>query len=218
MSHPRLVLIHSIATKSRLDANRVRYLSRRDAIAAVSFYTHIHLYPWRVAGALIAAMPPLHQLNGKIIDNRLSCFHSWVPRRATNSTSLIDSHWAWRAYPVSLLCFVLFDQDGSTKERSDFEMISRRRLDERTRWINATASTCPLYFWLLILKPTQWSVSIPWVCGQIRPCVDWIDARFDCQKTMRSNYKPVKPVLFSPMFQSLTTCGNSSSCWHCTIW
>ncbi len=27
MSHPRLVLIHSIAKKSRLDANRVRYLS-----------------------------------------------------------------------------------------------------------------------------------------------------------------------------------------------
>ena len=122
MSHPRLVLIHSIATKSRLDANRVRYLSRRDAIAAVSFYTHIHLYPWRVAGALIAAMPPLHQLNGKIIDNRLSCFHSWVPRRATNSTSLIDSHWAWRAYPVSLLCFVLLIR------------MARRRNEVILRW------------------------------------------------------------------------------------
>jgi hypothetical protein len=63
--------------------------------------------------------------------------------------------------PGKFALFCVVDQDGSTKERSDFEMISRRRLDERTRWINATASTCPLYFWLLILKPTQWSVSIP---------------------------------------------------------
>lgn len=110
MSHPRLVLIHSIAKKSRLDANRVRYLSR------------IHHVRCCCAGALIAVMPPLHQLNGKIIDNRVSCFHSWVPRRATNSTSLIDSHWAWRAYPVSLLCFVLLIR------------MARRRNEVILRW------------------------------------------------------------------------------------
>ena len=124
MSHPRLVLIHSIAKKSRLDANRVRYLSRIHHVRChcCSFILHTYPYPWRVAGALIAAMPPLHQLNGKIIDNRLSCFHSWVPRRATNSTSLIDSHWAWRAYPVSLLCFVLLIR------------MARRRNEVILRW------------------------------------------------------------------------------------
>ena len=41
---------------------------------------------------------------------------------------------------------------------------------------------------------------------------------FDFQKTMHSNYKPFKPVVFSPMFQSLTMCGNSFLCCRRTIW
>ena len=130
---------------------------------------------------------------------------------------------------VSSLWFELFDHEEtlrrggaaatvSTKEQSDFEVTSCHRLDERTGWINATGSICHFYFLLLILKPTQWSVSIPWVCGQIRHCVDWIETRVWFSKTMHSNYKPVKPVLFSPMFQSLTTCGNSFLCCRCTTW
>ena len=81
-------------------------------------------------------------------------------------TSLIDSHWASHADQVSLLCFVLFDQEetlrqggaaatGSTKERSDFEMISCHRLvsmwsNTTLCWLNWGSGLIVKKWWFLI--------------------------------------------------------------------
>ncbi len=43
----------------------------------------------------------------------LSQLSSKKSNKQSPLTSLNDSHWAWRAYQVSLLCFELFDQDLS---------------------------------------------------------------------------------------------------------
>ena len=166
-----------------------------------SLILHISIYPWRCFLSRNVSPKCTHSTHRgnappSPIESQdhgqplvlLSQLTSKKSNKQRPLTSLIDSHWALHADRVGLLCFLLFDQEemlrqggaaatGSTKERNDFEMISCHRLDERTRRINAKASTCPFYVRLLILKPTQWSVSTPWVCGKLRHCVDWIEAR-----------------------------------------